>query len=162
MLLHMAPATTKSHKNDAAPSNAVWQYQYMLLSDQSSFCAAVLQGGALNQGNNKLFQWIGLHLFLMLLVAPKRAKWCRFYYCQLIQAKKPLSSTATYRQRRNARYVFQIYEANCRPHYLAWDFAWAFSFKALLIRTPTGFKYCEYGGLTAGGQLSPQCLKSVF
>jgi hypothetical protein len=44
---------------------------------------------------------------------------------------------------------------------LAGDIAWAFSFKLLLIRRPTGFKNGEYGGVTAGGQLFPQCLKSV-
>jgi hypothetical protein len=36
---------------------------------------------------------------------------------------------------------------------LAWEIAWAFSFKTQQIGTPTGFKYSEYGGLTAGGQL---------
>jgi hypothetical protein len=79
---------------------------------------------------------------------------------------------ATYRRQRNARCVFKIFDANCQPHYfvmaalraakLAWDITWAFSFKLLPIRRPTGFKYGDYGGLTAGGQLFPQCLKSGF
>jgi hypothetical protein len=38
---------------------------------------------------------------------------------------------------------------------LVWDIAWAFSFKTLPIRRPTGFKYGDYGSLTAGGQLFP-------
>jgi hypothetical protein len=45
---------------------------------------------------------------------------------------------------------------------LAWDIALAFSFKLLPIRRPNGFKNGEYGGVTAGGQLFPQCLNSVF
>jgi hypothetical protein len=44
----------------------------------------------------------------------------------------------------------------------AWDIAWAFSFKLLPIRRPTGFKYGNYRGVTAGGQLFPQRLKSSF
>jgi hypothetical protein len=48
--------------------------------------------------------------------------------------------------------------AALRAARLAWDIAWAFSFKTLPIRRPTGFK----NGVTAGGQLFPQCLKSVF
>jgi hypothetical protein len=108
--------------------------------------------GRLIGEKNELFQCIGLHLSIMLFMLSK---------------KMPLSLTATYRRRLNARYVFQIYYANCWTHYLVmaalmaarlvWDIAWAFSFKTLPIRTPTGFKYGEYGGLTAGGQLSPQC-----
>jgi hypothetical protein len=45
--------------------------------------------------------------------------------------------------------------AALRAARLAWDIAWVFFFKALLIRTPTRFIYCEYGGFTAGSQLSP-------
>jgi hypothetical protein len=77
--------------------------------------------------------------------------------------------TATYRRRRNWRYVFQIYVASCQPRYLVmdalraarlvWDIAEAFSFKTLLIRAQTGL---EYGAWTTGGQLFPQCSKSVF
>jgi hypothetical protein len=89
-----------------------------------------------------------------------------------LSKKTPLSSTATYMRRRNARCVFKIFDANGRPHYLvmaalsaarlAWDIAWAFSFKTLPIRRPIGFKNGDYGGATAGAQLFPQCLKSVF
>jgi hypothetical protein len=50
--------------------------------------------------------------------------------------------------------------AALRAAKLAWDIAWAFSFKTLPIRRPTGFKTGDYGGMTAGGQLFPQCLKS--
>jgi hypothetical protein len=52
--------------------------------------------------------------------------------------------------------------AALRAAKLAWDIAWAFSFKLLQIRRPTGFKNGDYGGLTVGGQLFPPCLKSVF
>jgi hypothetical protein len=45
---------------------------------------------------------------------------------------------------------------------LAWDIARAISFKTLPNRMPTGFKYDDYGGFTAGGQLFHQCLKSVL
>jgi hypothetical protein len=46
--------------------------------------------------------------------------------------------------------------AALRAARLAWDIAWAFSFKLLPIRRPTGFKNGDYGGVTAGGQLFPQ------
>jgi hypothetical protein len=52
--------------------------------------------------------------------------------------------------------------AALRAARLAWDIALAFSFKTLPIKRPTGFKNGDYGGGTAGGQLFPQCLKSVF
>jgi hypothetical protein len=52
--------------------------------------------------------------------------------------------------------------AALRAARLAKDIAWAFSFKTLPIRRPTGFKYGDYGGLTAGSQLFLQCLKSFF
>jgi hypothetical protein len=38
---------------------------------------------------------------------------------------------------------------------LALDIAWAYSFKTLPIRTPTGFKYGDYSILTDGNQLFP-------
>jgi hypothetical protein len=52
--------------------------------------------------------------------------------------------------------------AALRAARLAWDIAWAFSFKTLPIKRPTGFKNGDYGGVTAGGQLFPHFLKSVF
>jgi hypothetical protein len=52
--------------------------------------------------------------------------------------------------------------AALRASRLAWDIVKAFSFKTLPIRTPTGLKYAKYGAWTAGGQLFPQCSKSVF
>jgi hypothetical protein len=52
--------------------------------------------------------------------------------------------------------------AALRAARFAWDIAWAFFFITLPIMTPTGFKYGDYGGLTAGSQLFPQSLKSVF
>jgi hypothetical protein len=58
--------------------------------------------------------------------------------------------------------IHYLVVAALRVARLVWDIAWAFSFKMQPIRMPTGFKYSEYVGLTAGGQLSAQCLKSVF
>jgi hypothetical protein len=40
--------------------------------------------------------------------------------------------------------------------------AWAFSFKPLPIWRPTRFKYGDYGGMTAVGQLFPQFFKISF
>jgi hypothetical protein len=45
---------------------------------------------------------------------------------------------------------------------LAWDIAWAFSFKTLPIRRSTEFKYGDYGGFTAGGQLFSPVFKISF
>ncbi len=124
-----------------------------------------IQGGALNHGLKRFFQYIGLHVILKLILGLKRTVLYGLDPWPTIHSILTSFFLATAsRRRRNERHVLRIYTAasrryseatdGCRAAKLAWGVAWIFFRPTLPVEKSSESNFGEYGGKSAKNQNS--------